>query len=129
MALKIQIQPGEEGTEHTRKVALEGRLDQETYQQCEKDVEGLLAGPVRTLIFDLKDLNFISSAGIRVLISAQKKLSERNGSVILSNMQPQIAKVLEIIKALPGISIFRNTEELDEYLALMQRKVIEGNQS
>jgi hypothetical protein len=43
----------------------------------------------------------------------------------LINLQPQIAKVLDIVKALPGISVFKSLKEMDEYLAAMQRKVEE----
>ena len=73
----------------------------------------------------MAELDFISSAGVRVLIEAQKALSPHQGTVLLVDLQPQIQKVLEIIKALPGITVFRNVQELDDYLALMQRKVKE----
>jgi hypothetical protein len=46
--------------------------------------------------------------------------------VHLVNLQPQIAKVLEIVKALSGINVFKNLQEMDEYLAAMQRQVQEG---
>jgi len=127
MALNIQIFSYEKGGEDTAKVALEGRLDQETYKECEKALEPVLAGPVRTLIFDMSKLKFISSVGVRILITTQRTLAGRNGCLLLANLQPQIEKVLEIIQALPGIDIFRNVEELDKYLAAMQRKVLEGD--
>jgi anti-anti-sigma factor len=128
MSLNIQIFPSAKGAEDVVRVALEGRLDQGTYKECETALEPVLAGPVRTLIFDLSKLQFISSVGVRTLITTQKTLAGRNGSLLLTNLQPQIEKVLEIIQALPGLSIFRNVQEMDEYLALMQRKVIEGDQ-
>ena len=40
------------------------------------------------------------------------------------NLQPQIEKVFEIIKALPDQRIFKDIEELDRYLDRMQKKVI-----
>jgi hypothetical protein len=46
--------------------------------------------------------------------------------VALTNLQPQIRKVFEIIQALPSLNIFESVEELDRYLAAMQRKVREG---
>jgi hypothetical protein len=40
-------------------------------------------------------------------------------------MQPQIAKVLEIVQMLPGIQVFASEQEMDHYLAHIQRQEIE----
>jgi hypothetical protein len=61
-----------------------------------------------------------------LLIETQRTLSANKGTVLLVNLQPQILKVLEIIKALPGITVFRNVQEMDDYLAAIQRKVKSG---
>ena len=42
-------------------------------------------------------------------------------------MQPQIHEVFEIIKALPGVTVFKDVAELDRYLAARQRTHTEGN--
>ena len=121
MALKIrQLSHGT--VSETSRIALEGRLDGSTSPELEQVLKPILDSNPKVVIFELAKLDFISSAGIRVLIETQKSLSARNGSVILTEMQPQIQKVLEIIKALPGIAVFRNTDEMDQYLALMQEK-------
>jgi hypothetical protein len=39
------------------------------------------------------------------------------------NLQPQIQKVFDILKAIPSLKVFANIQELDEYLDLMQKKV------
>ena len=41
-------------------------------------------------------------------------------------MQPQIQEVFDIVKALPGVSVFASTEEMDAYLAAQQRKFTHG---
>jgi anti-sigma B factor antagonist len=123
MALKIQEFPSTETGVY--KFALQGRLDNSTYKDLERKLQPVLEKAPTTLILDMAQLDFISSAGIKVLIEAQKGLSAHKGTVLLVDLQPQIQKVLEIIKALPGITVFRNVEELDNYLALMQRKVKE----
>ncbi len=127
MPLTIEVIPNDSGQSDRVKVSLNGRLDGTTSPQLEKTLEPVLAGNIRTLIFDLANLEFISSMGIRVMITSQKTLSPRNGSVLLINMKPQIQKVMEIINALPGLSVFRDVKEMDDYLALMQKKVIEEN--
>lgn len=107
--------------------AVGGRLDGTTARQLEAALRPALSNPdTKSLVLRMTDLDFISSAGIRVLIETQNTLSSRGGRVLLVDLQPQIAKVLEIIKALPGISVFRNIEEMDEYLATIQKRVKSG---
>jgi anti-anti-sigma factor len=109
-------------------VTLVGRLDTTTAPQAEREIEPVLAGSRKEVVFDLAGLTFISSAGLRVLLGARKVLAARGARVHLTNMQPQIEKVLEIVKALPGIHVFKNLGEMDEYLTAMQRKVEEGDE-
>jgi len=107
-------------------VKLVGRLDTATAPQAEKEIQPVVAGSLKEVIFDLAGLTFISSAGLRVLLGARKALAARGAQVHLTNLQPQIEKVLDIVKALPGINVFKNVKEMDEYLTAMQRKVKEG---
>jgi anti-sigma B factor antagonist len=125
MPLKIQKQAVEGSDSRTARIALDGALDSLTSKELESVLDPLIAGPAQTVILDLSKLSFISSAGIRVLLTARNALAEKNGNLLLSNLQPQITKVLEIIKALPGVSVFSSMQEMDEYLAAMQKKVIE----
>jgi len=52
----------------------------------------------------------------------RKTLQERGGQASFVNLQPQIEMVFEVIKTLPGISVFKDAAELDRYLALLQRQ-------
>jgi anti-sigma B factor antagonist len=107
--------------------AVGGRLDGTTARQLENALRPALSSEnTKSIVLRMGNLDFISSAGIRVLIETQNVVSARGGSVLLVDLQPQILKVLEIIKALPGITVFRNTEEMDEYLATIQRRVKSG---
>ena len=80
---------------------------------------------MKQLVFDLEGLEFITSAGIRVIMAARKRMAEREGSCLLVNLQPQIEQVLEIIKALPNVNIFATVKELDDYLLAQQQKVVD----
>jgi anti-anti-sigma regulatory factor len=53
-------------------------------------------------------------------------MDNHGGKFLLVNMQPQIKKVFEIIKALDGMSVFKDQEEMDDYLTAMQNKVKDG---
>ncbi len=73
------------------------------------------------MLIDLSHVPFVSSAGLRVFSMARKQLKERGGQASFIHMQPQIQEVFEIIKALPGVAIFKDVAELDRYLAARQR--------
>jgi anti-sigma B factor antagonist len=102
-------------------VKLTGSLDTATAPDLERQLAPVLAGPVKELVFDLAQLKFISSAGLRVFSTARKQLKERGGQASFVHMQPQIQEVFEIMKSLPGVAIFKDMAELDRYLAARQR--------
>ena len=121
MSLDIQIKKSlDPARQDTVTVELQGSLDTATSPELERGLAPLLDGGVRQLVFDLAGLRVVSSAGLRVFGQARKRLRERGGQVCFVHMQPQIEEVFEIIKALPGLGVFRNNAELDEYLAARQ---------
>ena len=104
-------------------LAPSGRLDTSTYTILEQRVDVVLKEQPHTLVFDMETLDYISSMGVRVIARAQKLMKGYNGSVVLLNLQPQIQKVFDIIKALPSQQVFSTMEELDDYLDRMQRQI------
>jgi len=126
MPLSVLVSRRQENGAPVTVARLVGRLDTTTSPQAEKDLDRVLAGTPGDVVFDLGELSFISSAGLRVLLGARKTLGARGARVHLANVQPQIEKVLDIVKALPGFNVFKDTRELDQYLAAMQKKVTEG---
>jgi|CXWL01.1.fsa_nt_gi anti-anti-sigma factor len=127
MSLTIEIIPEDPEQADRVRVLLNGRLDGTTSPRLEEALEPVLAGRVRALIMDFANLDFISSMGIRVVVMSQKALSSRDGSVILLNMKPQIQRVMEIINALPGLSVFRDTQAMDEHFSRISRKAVDDN--
>jgi len=78
----------------TLTVAPEGRLDTITAPQFESELRASLEG-MTELVFDLEKLVYISSAGLRVLLSAQKTMNKQ-GTMVLINVRPEIMEILEI---------------------------------
>ena len=74
--------------------ALSGRLDTTTAPELEKSLKESLDG-VTSLTLDLKDLEYISSAGLRVLLSAQK-IMNRQGEMKLTNVSETIMEIFEV---------------------------------
>ncbi len=127
MPLEIHIQKNIAGQESgSITVKLIGSLDTATAPDLERQLTPVLADRVKDIVFDLAQLKFISSAGLRVFSSTRRTLKERGGQASFVNMQPQINEVFEIMKSLPGVAIFKDVAELDRYLALRQRKNLEG---
>jgi len=127
MPLDIKIKRQTDSPHHiTLTVELGGSLDTATAPQLEAQLTPALDANVKDLIFDLAKLTFISSAGLRVFAATRKFLKQQGEQVSFVNLQPQIQEVFEIVKALPGVSVFGSIAEFDKYLAARQRKVLEG---
>ena len=122
MPIEIQIQKSMSSPDAGAvTVKLTGSLDTATAPELERQLAPILAGPVQDIVFDLAQLKFISSAGLRVFSSTRKTLKERGGQASFIRMQPQIQEVFEIMKSLPGVAVFKDVAELDRYLAARQR--------
>jgi len=127
MALDIRIQNGiGERGDGVITVKLTGSLDTATAPQLAEQLAPVLARSARDIVFDLAELKFISSAGLRVFASTRKVLKERGGQVSFVHMQPQIQEVFEIMKSLPGVAVFEDMDELDQYLAARQRSHLQN---
>ena len=74
-------------------IAPAGRLDTTTAPELEAELKNLEG--VTELKFDLAGLEYISSAGLRVLLSAQKTMNKQ-GSMIILNTRPEIMDIFEI---------------------------------
>ena len=94
----------------------------------EEVLEGITDESVKMIVLDMKNLTYISSAGIRVLLKTKKHLAPHNGKLTFLNLQPQVKKVFDIIQALPDLRIFESAKELDDYLDVMQKKVVQGDE-
>ena len=75
-------------------VALEGRLDTNTAPELEAELRQSMEG-VNKLILDMDRLVYISSAGLRVLLSAQKVMN-RQGAMTIRNVSPEIMEIFEV---------------------------------
>ena len=109
-----------------KRISLAGSLDTHTAPQLEARINESIDSSVTALILDMKDLEFLSSAGLGVIFMTKKQLNNRQGKIMLINLQPQVQRVFEIIKALDGMNIFKDREEMDAYLADMQQQVLDG---
>ena len=80
------------GTEMT--IAVAGRLDTATAPELENTVKKL-TDSVTVLLLDLEEMEYISSAGLRVLLSAQKQMNGK-GKMIVKNVSAEVMEIFEI---------------------------------
>lgn len=76
-------------------VSIEGRLDTLTAPELERELKPAMEG-IDTLVFDLMDLAYISSAGLRVLISAAQAMTRQGGSMTVVNSSSDVRNIFEI---------------------------------
>jgi anti-anti-sigma factor len=74
----------------------EGRLDSATGPAFENDLLGQIDSGRLRLLLDFSDLQYISSAGLRIVLLAAKRMKTAGGRLALCSLNPQIAEVFEI---------------------------------
>ena len=75
-------------------LAVEGRLDTTTAPQLEAELKQSISG-VETLVLDFANLEYLSSAGLRVLLAAQKVMNKQ-GEMIIRNVNETINEIFEV---------------------------------
>ena len=75
-------------------ITLEGRLDTMTAPDLESQLQEVITG-VEHLTFDLEKLEYISSAGLRVLLSTQK-IMNKQGDMVVKNVTEEVNEIFEV---------------------------------
>ena len=88
----LNINQVEDGTKLD--ILLEGRLDTTTAPLLEEEIRASI-DPITELNFDFGQLAYISSAGLRVLLSAQK-IMNRQGSMTVKNVSTEIMEIFDV---------------------------------
>ena len=89
----MEIRQVKKGNELT--VALSGRMDTNTSAQLEQALEGKLAG-VEKLRLDFTNLEYISSAGLRVLLSLHKQCGAAGTDMLVANCTPVVQDIIDM---------------------------------
>jgi anti-anti-sigma factor len=86
-------------------VAPEGRLDSNTSSGFEKAVRELLAGGAQTLLMDFSGLDYMSSAGLRIVLLAAKRMKACGGKLVICGLNESITEVFEISGFLASLNV------------------------
>jgi anti-anti-sigma factor len=112
MPLQISLREKEPGVLAVDPV---GEINTQTYAELQKKVDAAINSSTKAVIFDLKEVSYISSLGLSVLFKVKKTLEEKGGTVLLVNPQPKVKMIFEVAKVLPDY-MYASLEEADEYL-------------
>ena len=75
-------------------IAVSGRLDTMTAPELDQEIK-LNTDSISSLVLDFANLEYVSSAGLRVLLSAQKKMSTK-GSMVICNVNETIKEIFDV---------------------------------
>ena len=101
---------------------LDGSVDSDTAPELEAALDDMVHSSVTYLGLNMSGVSFISSAGLRVVFKMLKKMKARDGQLMVTEMNPGVEKVFEVVKLMPDLSVFGSSEEMDEYLTSLQKQ-------
>jgi anti-sigma B factor antagonist len=97
-------------------VKLAGHLDAVTHIEFEETITPYLQERPFVVVLDMTELNYVSSAGFRVIYKTWKIVGKYDGKFLMAHINPRIKTVMDTIKSLPGEHVFSCMEQVDEYL-------------
>jgi len=77
-------------------ITIKGRMDADSSPDAEKVVKEALGAEANRLLFDLGELEYLSSAGLRVLLSAAKEMRRRDGKIVLCALNEFVNEIFEV---------------------------------
>jgi len=90
---------------------VKGRLDALTSPEFEKNLLGLVAKGELSILLDLREVEYISSAGLRSILATAKKLNKQNGELRISGLQGSVRDVFQMSGFYSIFRIFESAEE------------------
>ena len=77
-------------------VAIEGRVDTVTVAELEMKITPIWGKPAITMVFDCEKMEYISSSGLRIILSAHKQVTAKGGKFILRNLTREVRSVIDL---------------------------------
>jgi anti-sigma B factor antagonist len=94
----------------------EERLDAHNSDELKQEMNRLFENGTKNLLVDLKEVRFIDSSGLGVLVSGFKNASTRQGSIKLCSLQTQVKSMFELTRLHRVFDIYQTVDEaLESY--------------
>ncbi len=107
MKLKVNIRPHDS----VNIVDLEGMLDTNTTPAAEEKVNALLEGGGRKLLFNLEKLDYVSSTGLRLILTTAKRLRGNGGDIRLCGLNQMVRDLFEMTGIMVILNVFESETE------------------
>lgn len=95
----------------TTVVSISGKIDTNTSPELDKALSQLIGDDKAYLLVDCESLSFISSAGLRVLLSAAKKTKAKSGSLKVCALNPTVKEVFDISGFSTILPVFKDRQQ------------------
>jgi anti-anti-sigma factor len=92
-------------------LSLSGKLDTTTAKTFEEKILGQIESGERRFVIDLAQLDYISSAGLRVFVLAAKRLNSANGKIVLCSLKDSVREVFDIAGFTSIFSVYGSHDE------------------
>ena len=102
--------------ENATVVSVTGKMDAVSAPELEKELSQLMADGEKGFVLDLGELDYISSAGLRVILATAKRLKEKEGKILLASLQDMVKEVFEISGFSAIIPIYESVESALNHL-------------
>jgi len=106
-------------------ISAAGSIDTDTYEEFEKKISSVLDSLTKKILLNMENVDYVSSVAFGVIFRTKQTLEKNGGTLAIANLQPQVKKIFDAVKAIPE-ALFANLREADEYLdsyiALISRK-------
>jgi len=96
-------------------ISLKGRLDAQYSQSVEESLLDLIEKGYINLIVDLKEVDYLGSSGIRILLSFNNKLEKKEGNLLISAVPETGLKILKTMGIVDRFKIYSNKEQALEF--------------
>ncbi|MCK9223441.1 MAG: STAS domain-containing protein [Candidatus Muirbacterium halophilum] len=93
---------------------LNDNINSETIDEFEKKIKSLVEDGFLKILLDFKDVEFISSQGLGILVINYKPVAEKGGYIALINLNDSITRVMEITRLDKVLKIIESIDELDD---------------
>lgn len=96
---------------HVSVVKITGRVDSATAPDVEKALQDLLEADRHQVVLDLHDTEYMSSAGLRVLVSTLKAVKKSGGDLKLAQLSGRVKEVLDLAGLTPVFNVYGDVVE------------------
>jgi len=109
MALFTEVKKGDDHIV----LKLNDNINSQTIEEFEETLKKYVKDGILKIVIDLKDIEFISSQGLGVLVINYKPLAEKDGFIALLNLNDSIKRVMEITRLDKVISVAKSLDEIE----------------